>query len=266
MQTQTLKDLQNALPIGVVRDGNLIKDFTLRPWRIREERQIGRIRERARGFTMGQFVSKVLSIMVEGIAGEPFERKSEGERRLFLNRMFMSDVLYIYIFLRYQALGNILKMKVTCPVCRNPFDFSADLETLDVRTHERAEDIEGEVELIQGLNIKGEMRKKLKIRPTLWAMLEGLPGPLARNEGELKIRAFRDSIIGVEGIESPGLTLTDDVLDEMVKRDIELLTREIDRFNAGADLTISDACPFCRCQFYQVIDWGYDYFFGISSL
>lgn len=271
MRKTNLKDLQNVLPIGVFSQGTFCKEFSLRPWRMKEERQIGQIRERGEVLNMSKFVSELLALMITKVGNIDFENKSYEERRLFVNQMYLSDVLYVYVFLRYQALGPDLYLDIICPTCKKKFTFKADLETLDIMVYEDINDSSELVEIVElqrGVEISGELRKQLRLRPNSWNAMESLKAATSANDGELKAELFKDSVIGYsdDGDALPQFIFNDEILDTLWKADIEEIKAHLEKVNAGASMIINGRCPECREEFFKGLDWNYDPFFAHSSL
>jgi len=238
---------------------------------MKEERQIGQIREREEGLNMGKFGSELLALMITKVGGIDFENKPYEERRLFVNQMYLSDVLYVYVYLRYQALGRDFHLDITCPSCKRKFGFKADLETIDVMIYESIEEpseLVQMVELREGVEIGGELRKQLWLRPSTWSVMESMKISTSANDGELKAELFKDSVIryGDNADAPPQFILSDDILDELWKVDIEEIKAQLERLNAGATMIISGKCPGCEGEFFKGLDWNYDSFFAHSSL
>lgn len=141
--------------------------------------------------------------MVERLAGEAWETKPRPERLLAVGQMFLADVLYLFLYLRREAIGREVRTDVACGACRRSFPFEADLDTLEVETAgtEDPADLVQEVTLADGIPVRGEVRKVLRVRPIRWCVMEGL-GKGGVNEGAMKLAMFRDAIVGAEGMDT----------------------------------------------------------------
>ena len=138
------------------------------------------------------------------------------------------------------------------------------LEVIVAGTDEPAALVQ-DVALVDGIPVRGEARKQLKVRPIRWCVMEGL-GKNGVNEGAMKVAMFRDAVVGAEGVDAATpLVLTDPELDEMSKRDIERLAGALEEANLVPDLALTGDCPHCGAAFKRSLDWGYDAFFRASS-
>jgi hypothetical protein len=259
----TLAKLGAQLPIGqVTADGRLVKDFKLRPFRFKEEREVEKLRDKP--ISMGRFVSGLLGILVEEVCGLNIQKLSDVDRALHFGRMWMPDVLYLYIYLRTQALGEILPMTIPCRACRAAFQLDGDLTGLDVRIVERPEQIDSHVTLTTGISYRGTLRRELRTRPVVWSAFEDED---INDKAAVKLSMFQNSIVGMEGIADEEMAVVPDVaFDDMTKRDVEILTRHLEHNTPGPQMVVEAECPKCRTEWFWPIDWSYDHFFGSSSL
>jgi hypothetical protein len=177
--------------------------------------------------------------------------------------MFMGDVLYVYTYLRLEAMGEDVRLKVPCGKCKSHFDFIGDPE--DTR---RA----------RGGDRGGTSRRASRSRadwrwPVPSARCSSSPrsaGASSRtsdlaNVGAARLNTFQNAIVGVEGIDPfPGVP--DQILENMTKRDVEGLAKHIESVNPAPALAVEAQCPKCKSKWIGPIDWGYDSFFGPSSL
>lgn len=253
------------LPVGrVMADGKLSKSFTLKPWRMKEEKQLAEWKTKYKGgLTLGTYVTQVLATMVESIGGVTLP-ESEVDRRMMLSSMFMADIMYMYVALRVEALGNELKMRLPCPACRSRFDFTADLNSLDIRTITNPADLAWDFKLRTPLKHRGDLRHTLTLRPTLWMTLESKG---AGDTAGMSSAVIAGSITALNGIPADEFTpVPESALDELTKYDLEMLTKSISENSPGPVMCVEEPCSKCQASFFWPIDWGYDNFFSHSSL
>lgn len=261
MQETTLGVLKNHLPIGI--SDRPKRDFTFRNWTLEQEKKISEFRKANRSH--GAFVNKVLCYMLESLAGEDFNTADDGRKQLMLNQMSLMDVLYMYIYLRYDQLDSGIRLHVTCPACgKVNKDFVADMNGLDVKT------IDGKDAPLQELVLKKpfELEKTkveiIKVRRTPWDAMEKATDEVTTNNGKMMELIFDHSIVGINNEE--GFTDIQALLKNLHKKDFERLSALMVKHNAGPSLIVHDNCKFCGSEFYQQLDWSYDSFFGASSL
>lgn len=263
-----LKDLGPRLPLGVIdSSGAYVKDLAVRPWRLKEERELGEIRDQNRDANVAQFVSMVLGTMCTRIGTHELETIKLPERRVIVSQMFMGDVFFAYIWLRIQALGPELKVDLTCPNCSSKFPFSADLETIEVTSAETLSDALWEYKLHHPFSLRSRQIERLQLGPARWNGLEMMSNSGSLNTGAAKAGIIRASVHGIPDKDGKftSTALGEYELDEMSKRDIEEISNQIDKHAIGANMAIEGKCTKCRYSFKMPIDWGYDGFFAVSG-
>lgn len=267
----TLKELGPRMCIGTCSsDGSYIKDFSVKRWRMKEERELGELRDKSRGENVGQFVSRILSHMCTEIGLHKLETMEEPERLLKISQLFIGDVFYIYVWLRTKSLGKDLSLNVRCSNCNDKFKFIANLDTLEVDVCETYEDSMWNYVLESPFSIRGKEVKSFTFGPPRWTTLENLKGIGSMNTGAAKAGMIHGSIVGInEEKDSEGkiqrVMLAPSELDEMEKIDIERITELMDINAIGPNMTIEGECPKCHSNFIVPINWTYDNFFESSS-
>ena len=258
-----LKDLQNKLPIEV--KGKKNQFFTFIDWTMDEEKKISKLK--AKNPSMGRFVTSVLSLMIHEIHGEEFHKLEDSQRKLVINQLPLGDVLYMYVFLRYDQMGNDIKMVFECPFCGNKIEnFTAQLDDLDVdcKVGDYDEDVTYKLRKPITLDKGEQLVETLKIGVAKWDSMEKADTQESADEGTMKAHTFKYSIIGVDGIDE--FVSSDEIIKKMKKIDIEMLQQLISKHNAGPTIEAEIECPKCSNTFFRAIEWGYDNFFGIGSL
>lgn len=259
----TLKELGPNLPLGIPKGEAFARDVAVRPWRYKEEKELGALREEDQSQSVAQYVTTILAVMCTSLGGHNFEQMKPIERRVIISQMWMGDVFYAYMWLRIQALGNILPVTLVCRTCNHEFPFDANLETTEVRIAESMEAVNWEYKLYTPITIRGEKVKAFKMGPARWGAMETL-GDAAMDTGKAKGAIIAGSICGIVGDDTP-MVVTESELEELVKLDIETLTKKLDDSAIGPNMSIECSCKRCRRTLIQAISWGYDNFFGISS-
>jgi hypothetical protein len=263
----TLGKWGRQLPIGLLSpDGTkLSKSFTLRPFTFEEELAVGEMREQ-QGLSAGVFVAKLLALMTVEVGGVRLdELKDDAARELFFHGMFMGDVLYMYSWLRIEALTSTLSLLQTCagPKCagKEPFPYHVDLNGIDVRAVQKASEINHTCTLRDGLKFGDETQKALRVQPPRWNCLYDRD---LNNKAQIQLAMFTGSVVGFGGQEGD-VQVPDTCFRKLGKFDAERLTGFINRAMPGPQMTMEVVCPRCKMKWYRMIDWGYDNFFGGSS-
>lgn len=246
-------------------DGKLQKDIACKPWRGREEREVGQLRGESR--EEGNSTTKLLAYMFERIGHHDFTGMSMPEREVVVSQMFFGDALYAYVWLRTQCIGDLLSLDLTCPNCSFEFKYKADLSTIEVRTAEELEAVSWEYELKHPFEIRGKPATAFELSPSRWATIHRATKTALEtgvvNPNSTKMDVMQSCIAGIAGV-GP-LALAPHELDDMTKLDIEGLAGQIDEHEIGPDMMISEKCPRCRRRVRVSLDWDYASFFESSS-
>lgn len=261
-----LKELGPRLPLGIPGpDGKLHKDIACKPWRGREEREVGRLRGESRD--EGDFPTKLLAYMFERVGNHDFTGMTMPEREVVISQMFFGDGLYAYVWLRTQCIGERLKLDMTCPNCSFEFKYEADLGTIEVRSADDIEAVQWQYDLKHPFQIRGKEAAGFELAPSRWSTIHraakeaietGVP-----NANATKMEIMQSCIAGISG--AGPVVLTSNELDDMTKIDIEGLAGKIDEHEIGPDMMVSEKCPRCRRRFRVSLDWDYASFFESSS-
>ncbi len=274
--SSTLGDLGAMLPIGVPH-GNpalLAKNFAFKPFRMKEERELDKIRNKkgGSGSHPGKVVEDVLAHMLTEWGGDPnFAQKSEKVRRNAVRNAFMADVLYAYVALRCEAMGPVLGLKVECPHCGHEWAWKTSLDGLEVDFVEKIDELADRIyELRYPIDFGGKAYDLLAVSPPTWAAVSDVKQSARRGgTGDIKARMIL-SCIRQAGIKAepkaPPVTPGNALLDNMAKRDVEELAQYINDSFPQVDLSMEIACPSCEGTFGHSVQWNWDFFFSSSSL
>lgn len=259
----TLAELGPNCPIPV---GGKVINFDFKTWRMIEEKHIGQLKSKNK--TIGVFVREIFDYMLTEFDGKSWDSYQKDKRKLLLNQMPWGNMFYMYFYLRYDALGEELRMQdMKCTSCNAPISgFVADLNSLEVKIKDPQEGSEVWIDLKKPVKIKDTKITHVKLGHTPWDAMEKLKSH-TRNEGSLKdsmiqasVRGFKDAEIGEVDVSSLL------VLRELGKKDIERIYTKLDEHNGGPVLGIDIECKECGHTWTNALNWSYDYFFGNSSL
>lgn len=270
-----LKELGRKLPIGLLevqeqKDGVATKEILLKDfdviavdWNI--ERDISNTWKKLRlqpGVGMLDYLVCVLVHTLVSLGGMNFRKHKENRRIAILNNMFGGDIFYMYTYSRIVSIGDILTFKdVECARCSHIFDYPVDLQTLDVACRNDPKSLYKWVELRDGFETAGEIRKKVKMRPSTFVSLAHAPSD---NEAEMFRVMVRDAVVAIEGLPE-GATMNDSDVQQLTKWDMSLLAEEVELVGGGPDWFIEGVCPKCSMEFQKDVDWQYQNFFRQSS-
>lgn len=278
MKLQTLQELGNQLPI--LNQAGDRESFSFKVWRLPEEKKISELRNKHKN--LGKFVREVFEYMLTEIGGKKRESFSDGEIKLFLNQQPFANIFYMWMYLRYDALGEVLKMApLNCPHCDGEVkDVTADLNSLEVKCNgfdDEGNPIPADKKATIVRHFDYSLKKPIQIGDvnvhairfgfTPWDAMERLPAN-ERNFGSIKESMMSASLMGGLAEESKDLLplQKDLVLKSLAKKDIEGYYDALDKHNGGPVLAMTIPCPHCGKEFVQPLNWTYEYFFGSSSL
>lgn len=255
----TLVQQGPILPIGIQTPEGFNRTIEVRPWRLKEERELGELRDKNKKATAFQFASMVLGTLCTKLGPNDFTESSlkMPKKQAAVGQMFLGDVLYAYLWLRHETLGSTLEMQLSCPACGKSYAFNADLDTLPVSQVESLEDAMWDYELKDPFPVRSDVANKLTFGPIRWSTFEGVAGA-----GAMKTATIVGSLYKINDKATP---ISKQELDEMSKRDLEAIIRMIDDHHIGPDMSLDMVCPHCSHEYKTVIDWSTDSFFGVSG-
>jgi len=272
VETVLLRDLGPNLPMGVPdAAGNLVKPFSMRSWKMPQEKKVAKIKRK--NPMMGDFVPLLLSVFLENVGGRKLpgsnDEPTDPQRILTLHQMAMQDVLYMYVYLRFQEVGEILPMGIQCPSCRYMHQrYPADLGTLEVVVYPEGTNVSqlvGSYAMQSPFKIGETNVENLLYIPTPWSMMTEVPEDEEENEAAFKERIIQTSVRRVAEMEAPMFVLNESHMEHFGKKDIEGLSADVIIANGGLDMMLEGKCEKCKAQFYQLINWTYTNFFSTSS-
>lgn len=259
----TLKELANKLPIEIKGKENQF--FTFKNWGMPEEKKIAEIK--GENPNMGRFISQMMYLLLDTLHGEDFGGQEEAKKILTINQLPMGDVLYMFIYLRYDQLSEDISMGFHCPNCQKLVkDWVADLGDLDVDCKRGDWEDTVTYKLKKPITLeKGEqLIDNLKLTVAKWDAMERATEEIATNDAARQEHQLKACLQGSEGYE--GHLDANEVINKLAKKDLEYLQKVISSHNAGPSIQAEVQCSRCKHKYLQMIDWSYDNFFGASSL
>ena len=250
------------LPVGVLVEGSFRRSITFKPYTMAAERSLSQFKKKNRN--PAAFASCVLAEMIESVGpyGD-FQELSQTKRRMLINQMYMADVLYAYILLRIEAMGEQIGFDIECPACGEKSRLTSDLNHLDIMVPDSPVDLVRTYKLRKPVKRGQEVVEAFALQPPRWQTVASMKtGKAASDSVALKFQIVGASIMSdIEGKPvHPGM------IDQLTKRDFEHLAKHIDDNTPGPDLQIETECPACGHEASQSLRWDFDHFFGASSL
>jgi hypothetical protein len=220
---------------------------------------------------MARYVSSVLAVMCTSIGGHDFTDKDILQKEILIGQMSLPDVLYAYVWIRVQAMGEELDLNLTSPYSKSTFDWVGDLRTVMVKSVEKPGAEFWTYTLRNPFEIRKTKVSKLVLGPQTWNVVEEL-NPGTATDATVKVESIKSAIYSVPEIGEGPIMLMDSDLAGMGKRDIEGLARAIDLNGMGPIMQLEVEDPTIPAPegvpmktFLTGIDWKYDHFFVGSS-
>lgn len=262
---KTMKELGPNLPMGFRNSsGDYIKNLSSKTWTMKTEKEIGKLRDKIKGENIARYITMILSEMCRTIGPHNFAEKDLAEKNIIIGQMLSGDVFYAYMWLRKEAMGSDLKLKIKCANCGDEFELYADLDTIETNCVKDLSDLQFEYELRNPIEIRSKSVKKFLLGPMIWSTYEMMNRVSLKNIGMAKEGIILGSIKKCDGLDGD-IVLLESEIDELSKYDVENIIQLISDYSIGPDMSIEGVCEKCGSEFTHGIDWSYDNFFGISS-
>lgn len=269
-----LGEVGKVLPIGFTDQvGTTHREFELREWTWDVEEELGDRVQKLGGdqIGMGEYVSLIVILLVERVGGIAFARLDEPQRRMVLRQMYMSDVVYMYIWSRLESIGHEMPFDhVVCPRCRavqgtgDPPRYVADLRTLEVKVSEGPET--RLVKLTKGIRYAGEVRSTVLVQPLPWGLMEDMTPDTQQNAAKFIMKSLSHGIREIPGAPPGPVVLSREHMMSTCKLDRARIMNAISEVGGGAVMEVRDNCRTCGFEFSEDLDWSHNNFFAISSL
>lgn len=267
----TVADWGDKLPIGILdKDGRLHKDIVAKQWKTRDERELGK--KVAADAGMIDHVPLIVANMCSRIGPHNMDEIPDAEKSVILSTMYMADVFYAYTLLRTKTMGHRIQLNVSCPrpSCNVTFPFRGDLSTTEVMAIENIDHILRKVELDDPITLRKKHVTHFALSAPKWSVMD--QGRGSQNEADIKAFVLQGTIIGLNDEQEP-VSLTLNEIDELSKRDFEMLQENINQNFLGPKMGLEGKCTPDVCTKYKQggyefklpIDWSYRNFFGGSS-
>ena len=261
----TLSEYGKRLPVGIEKDGILLKDFDIEPINWGKEKKVSSImasQEWRSRRTVTNYISLILAHTVKSIGEVDISKFSTDKKISLFNEMYQGDVFYMYAYLRMITNGTELALKdLECT--NNPqhkFGVVIDISSMKVVNIESVSELETTFKLKDGILLNKERRKELTISPIKWGAMSVMGN---MSEAEMMDKRFIDSVQKIEGFKGR-IELIPQHLDSISKTDANIIEHNLDMKHTGPLWVIDLQCPTCDTKMNWIIDWSYKNFFTDS--
>ncbi len=267
-----LQTLGNNFPIltfdGPTQKFRAKRSFSFLEWDMGIEEKIAEYKAKSK--TVGEFVSKIFSILLDDFCGIDFQKQSPEQRLLLINQLEIPNVMYAYLCLRIEELGHELRMDVPCPHCKKMNkDWRGDLRTIEIGVKDEEHQRKVLYDLVKPIRMGDEKTVvEFELDVPKWDAMENVSMEVAENEAKFKREIFKSSIVSFKLGDAKDASFTDkdEVISKLKKVDIEKCMKVALENAAGPIMSIGGKCTHCSTEWVKPLNWGYDYFFDSSSL
>lgn len=272
MKHTTVKELGAELPIGFVseKSNQLVKSFSLRPYKSKVDRQMNIWREANQGKPGAWLIVKFLSLLVEEAGGNYFRLDDKGDSSPELMAKILdwnfSDVIYMHMWARIQVCAQ-MAVAYGCPnidCSLKSAETIIDLTSIEVSCAEKVEECKFWVDFRDGFKLPNrKICRKIELRsiPFRAVLLPG--GGQGSVDDSLGYNQMREAVSAVDGADD-GYILTDEDLDELSKWDQMLINAKAGKVTAGLKMRTTLICDKCKQPIVRALDWSFDHFFDSS--
>jgi hypothetical protein len=258
MHTTTLGELGRKLPVGFIEGDKFNREFTFRELEFGVEREIQKARVKERIVDVGRLTSFVLAKLLTSLGGKTLNPDKPAETEAILARCWVADVIYMWLWARYESCGAEFTVPVVCQSCgytEEPAPFF-DLTGFDVNCPDKVEELRGTYPLKVPMEVRGQKVSAFRLQPPMWSTLMSAEA----REGDLMAKLLLTSICGTDIHES--IILTDQEINKLKRRDSVALAKQIDKLSLGPKLVIENECQRCKTKSVRALEWDYDSFFA----
>lgn len=261
----TLQEYGKRLPVGIVQDDELLKDFDIEPLNWGKEKKVStklNSQEWKRKMTLSNYIGMILAYTVKSIGGRDISSFSIEKKLNLFKEMYQGDIFYMYAYLRLITSGSELALQNI--ECTNNGDHKfgciIDVSSIKIMNIESINELYREFELKDGIMLDKELRKKITIIPPKWKVLS-----MSSNTSEAEVleKIFLDSIYKIEGF-SEELQFPEAVLNNLSKNDMNIIEENVNYMTTGPLWVAELTCPQCETEMLWAVDWTFKDFFTSS--
>ena len=261
----TVAELGATLPLGVKDpNGKLHRSFEVRPWRLKEEKELGQLQKSIDSNNMALYVQNVVGYMLTRIGEFDFTDMAKSAKDALISQMYLGDVWYIYLWTRIEAMGEKITLTYGCPHCRKKnLSTTADLTTAEVVCVADPDSFTFNYKLKRPIKIRNKEATELLLGPVFW---NSIATSESDNRGAVKADVLVSSIRGIPGLDDgKQIVMTEHDILELTKRDIEGALDAVNQNAVGPIMVVEMPCVACGSDVEIPIDWNYNSFFEASS-
>jgi len=175
-------------------------------------------------------------------------------------KLLIGDLNYLVVAIRIEAMGKDLEFAVKCPSCEKQGQYVQDLKELEITTLNDDADKMFDLELEKGYtDSKQIVHKSVKLKYlTVSDQLE--VSTLIDNPARAINMLLTKSIVQLGSL----LSVNQEIVKSLVKRDRDKLLQEINKKTPGINLVVEVPCSECNFRFKIPI--GIENFFGYRAI
>jgi hypothetical protein len=257
MYKTTLGELGKKLPVGFIEGNKFNREFSFRELEFGVEREIQKTRAKERITDVGRMTTFVLAKLLTSLGGKQLDPNKPAETEAVLARCWMADVLYMWLWARYESCGPEFQFPFGCPQCGHTEEPTPtfDMAGIDVQCPDKVEELRGTYPLKTKMEVRGQNISAFRLQPPIWSTFLGAEA----REGDLQAKLLMTSICGTDMHES--IMLVDAEVNKLKRRDYMGIGAAIDKLALGPKLVVEHECERCKFKMVRALEWDYDSFF-----
>lgn len=265
----TLSDMGRTLPVGIIHEGQRLRDFTLNPYITKYDRILGQLLKGTRN-KLVQVLGNFLPEIIKDIGGYSIKdlassQSLSGPR--FIQNMVLGDVLTILLNARREAQGDDIAIASVCPNCGTKNEDNPDkgrpyhdLGTIDIASVENkfhSKKLVVEVILKDGLMIFGEKITKIQMQPLRLYHAESIAKSDNTPEDMSMLYAMVCGIPESDAYNNVrGQVFSDELYDNLTMGDLAILRKAMKTLQPGPKMQIEMECYNCGHEWEELVAWG----------
>ena len=269
LKNYTLEETGRTLPVGVVHNGERLREFTLNPYVTRYDRILGQLLKGTRN-KLVQVLGNFLPEIIKDIGGYSIQELASSQSlsgSRFIQNMTLGDILTILLNARKEAQGDDIAISSVCPNCGTKNDDNPekgrpyhDISTIDIASVENqfhSKKLTVEVLLKDGLMIFGEKITKIQMQPLRLYHAESIAKAEGVPEDMSMLYAMVCAIPESEAYSNVrGQVFSDELYDKLTMGDLAILRKAMKVLQPGPKMQIEMECYNCGHEWEEMVAWG----------
>lgn len=251
----TLKELGSVLPIGQFTGGELNKSLTVGDSMSgKDRRKLAKLQSEEKTLNFNRLVRDILGLSCTNICGHDLTSMHSGQIAASIGPLFMSDVVYAYIYMRTQVFGPNIKLNIGCSNCGSNYDAYINLDELEVDIVEDMSQLTWDYTLEHPVTWRGRLIEKITMQNGLFSSMGRQDRRYAQHPDYVISFTLASSICGINDKTVNVMSIPIDALDDWDVNDIDAASHAMGLHAAGPELSAMTTCTVCGVDQLSMLD------------